>query len=917
MSLLRSILTSLVFFGVLSSVANDLQVTSKEVFDRADKVVNKADSFLKRSALVLALYKNSVENFTTANTGVASLAASTVQYYDSLKKRYDELPALIAKDVEFAPIATFLQGLVKLVESFVPLSDYLDKGQRLLVATNKISDVLTKRIAAELVEANNDLVTAEKEKKKIDDVLADVKAKLAMLREAVASFEAAEKAAQSTGGLPVPPELIARRDKALADKNKTLVDANTQLQEAEKLLITVDGILQKIESTAQPMNDISKSVLALQVDSQAKLTALVAIMQKSSDEYSAKAEEYLKMVNGYTAWLNKGSLGVVPGIIEISGINTKKKELKPLPLFGEEPVKAYEKFAETFMLQPEAGKTVDVYTKDAAYLKAQFPSVSAALKGLIGEATALPGRAKQVIDENLNTVKKLQPIDLTFKGELFETQPFENYRIFDIQSGTARCIARYVAMPSFAIDLGLVKFTGLSMLSSNCTFMKISDLKDQEILNDLGEQSIRPGSIFKTAMSFTDRFITLIQNISVVKDIFTRDSMKVSGVFKIDKKKVASQAYIGTKLQADITRSVDFTVEDTKIGTLKLMSLGVDIVPGLLPNTANLMLPVKGTFDFSLLSNFPTLEIAMVYDVQNLAGTLSGIFKGMWRDVFNIKGLNFSDPGLSITLSKAGITGAGVTANMAIAGKTVGMKGNVDFTNIKQPEIGFIGTFEGGLSLSDLALMHAELAKSAGLVPFSLDDIKKYIPNLSLRECKVILMPKPMALFGVTYPAGTTVSGKAKLLGKEGEVFLNITASGIAGSFSIDPVDLKVIKMEGLGADKKLKFSISLKTADPTLAGLSCDANISLVAITPFPGFTAKGTVYLAPSLIRVTGLQTSLAGVGNVSLDVQAGFDLNTLPTNLASIPYKFKAVLKPDSIKSLSDSFQGAFNKMGECFK
>jgi hypothetical protein len=502
---------------------------------------------------------------------------------------------------------------------------------------------------------------------------------------------------------------------------------------------------------------------------------------------------------------------------------------------------------------------------------------------------------------------------------LWDQLSFEKYRIFDIQRGATRCFAQYVVFPD-SFDLGLVKFTGLSMLSSNCSAMKISDMNDQEVLKDFGDIAVRPGKTFKTMMSFTDRFINLIQNIPVVKDLFTRDSMKVSGNFNMNTKTNLAQAFIGTNLQADITRAIDFAVKDTKLGKLTLKSLGVEVVPGALPNTSNLMLPVKGTFDFLLLDNFPTLDVAMVFDMQNLAGTLSGIFKGTWKDVFKIKGLNFSDPGLSITLSKVGISGAGVTANMVIAGKTVGVTGNVDFTDLKKPEIGFVGDFKGGLSIGDIALMHIEIAKAAGLVPLSLAEVKKIIPDLSLRECKVIIMPKPMALFGKMYPTGITVSGKSNLLGKDCEVLLNLTASGIYGSFSIDPVDLKIVALEGIPTakkpNKKLEFALSLDTKNTSLAGLYCDANISISA-PPFTLARVKGMVYLVPSMIRITGLETSLAGVGKVSLDVQAGFDLNKLPTNLGAIPYKFKAVLKPDSIKSLSDSFQGAFNKMGECFK
>lgn len=877
-------------------------VTVQNISDRSKKVLDFAQEFPTR---VLTLYKNfdeSLKNFEEVSKDFKTFSDHLNKVYkETFEKELGDLQKQVKEKIAFEPAQTFLIGLVKTVEEKLSLPSYLAVLKAFLKSAKTFIDTLTPRVNAELARVLPIVDILRPYVKTANELSDATKAQVATI---ITDAKTANDLVLVLGAGSLVPQ----------DK---INSADATLKIAEALINTINEPLQKVEPIVKGVQSISTTLVNVKRQIVPLVTDLVDKLALPIVKTVADVKKTIfDNVSNYTGWLNAGTFGVLPGVLEINKINTVMDDFKSLPKPDEAKFKALSDFAKAFTISSKAGMSQEEYERDVAYLLPQLEKLVKLLKPIANDFMALPGDVMALLKSYMKFFEELSVTKLTVGGTLFETQPFEKYRIFDVQSGASRCFARYVAMPSFSVDLGLVKLTGLSMLSSNCSLMKISDLNDSEVLKDFGERVISPGSIFKTAMSFTDRFITFIQNIPVVKDLFTRDSMKVSGVFKLSKKRVGPEAYIGTKLQADITRSVDFKVKDTKIGTLKLKSLGIEIIPGTLPNTANLMLPVKGVFDFSLLANFPTLDVAMVYDVQNLAGTLSGIFKGTWKDIFNIKGLNFSDPGLSITLSKAGIAGAGVTASMALAGKMVGVKGIVDFTNPKDLTLGFVGTFEGGLSISDIALMHAELAKQAGLVPFSLDEIKKYIPEIALRECKVVIMPKPMVLFGKIYGRGMTITGKAKLFNKECEVFINVSAGGLYGTISIDPLDFTVLKMEGLGADKKLKFALSLDKGNTSLAGLYCDANISIAA-PPFTLANAKGKVYLAPALLRVTGLEMSLAGAGKVSFDAEAGFDLNRLPTDLGSIPYKFKAVLKPDSIKSLSDSFQGAFNKMSECFK
>lgn len=917
------------YLGFISTCAYAVNVDDirvKAVYEQAQAVFVSSDSLLKRFDAVVPVYQESITNFKVANAGFLPLTESALNSYANLKKTYESLPDEVIKKIEFKPVAKFIASLFTVFESFVPVSLYLDQGQRLLMATKKVVATVTPRITSELIKTEKILTDTRGEKQKLEVVVAKLRDTLEKLRKAVDLLDVAEKALQPVAGVKLPADAAQKRDAALKAKNDLLTEISTTLKEAQDALLKAEVILKNVEETSQSTKNISNSLVTFQQEMQKNLDTYRVTATKIVDEYVSLAKEYVKTIDGYTSWLNKGTLGIVPGILEIDTINTKEKSIKPLPVFNNKVIEAYENFAKAFAIKAEASKLSVNYVQDATFLKAQAAGYAqdiayltaqavlakALLADLVAEARDYSSRAKGIIQEDLEVLKKIQPTDVTMSGKLWQTYPFENFRIYDIQSGAARCFAHYISLPTFSLDLGVVKFSSMSSFDSNCSLMTIGDLKDAVVSNDFGaSRRIIPGHIFKTKLSFTDRFIAQITTIPLLNNLFKEGSVPVVGTIMVTpgaKGGLQLLSLIGTSLEAAFTREIEIP----KVGVVKLTSVGLSIVPGIVPKTAKVMIPVKGTLDFPLSDSFkPTFDVAMVFDTQALAGTLSGIWKGQWKDPFGLKGFAFSDPGVSITVGAKGITGIGMTAQTEFAGKVVKVAGTAD---LAQPqEIGFIGSLEGGISLKDIVDLHIRMAQQAGVAPISMDDVKKFLPDLSLRDCKIAFMPKVMTLFGKTYFKGITVSGKAQFLGKACEVFLNVTSKGIYGTLELDPLDFKVVKIQGL-TQPKLQFAVSIDKN--SLGGLACDAQVSLTS-PPFEGVKTQGKVFVVPGFIRIQDLSVSLFGALKFALTLEVGIDWNAVPKNLASLPWKVKATMTTAGRESLAQSLKNAFDGMQSCFK
>lgn len=194
-----------------------------------------------------------------------------------------------------------------------------------------------------------------------------------------------------------------------------------------------------------------------------------------------------------------------------------------------------------------------------------------------------------------------------------------------------------------------------------------------------------------------------------------------------------------------------------------------------------------------------------------------------------------------------------------------------------------------------------------------MNEVKKYVPDLALSDCKIAFMPKVMTLFGKTYFKGITVSGKAQFLGKACEVFINVTSKGLYGTLELDPLDFKVLKIQGL-TQPKLQFAVSIDQS--SLGGLACDVNV-LFAVPPFEGVKSQGKLVIVPGFMRVQDLSVNLFGALKFALTLELGIDWNAVPKNLASLPWKVKATMTTAGRESLAQSFKNAFDGMQACFK
>lgn len=556
-----------------------------------------------------------------------------------------------------------------------------------------------------------------------------------------------------------------------------------------------------------------------------------------------------------------------------------------------------------FYIQPVSAMAMKKMMEQAKKAQAvQVPSVpAAAVPGTVAPTAQITPVATVA---TATPTAPSAPTAPATQGATFKEKAKDTFT-FDYQKGPDRCAGTYEIRPKDEVveSFGPVELKGGVIFTSNCQpglALKFSDLKHSELTKIFGERAIVPGKYTQTNMSFTKKFLDDIAKVPFASEMFKDGSLSVVGF--IGKK----PALIGTDLRAQTKGSIK--LQDAL--TLSLKSIGIKVLQGPTKDITKYVIPVEGSMNIKISTLFEALfDLFMDFDLTTMSGTLAGVCKKEWKDFLGIKGMTLSNPGVSITFPAVG-TGVGITGQAKFGKKQIKITSAVDL--VKPAESGFSGEFIGTLETTDIIDIYLALASAvAGSKPFSVEEAKAILPELSISNAKIVLMPKPTTLFGKEYKEGTLVTGKANVLGKNCDVFINITKTGIYGSFSLDPVDLILVKLEGL-TDKKLNFSLTLDKAKDKVSGLFCDAKVA-INIPPLKAISGQGIVQIAPKLTRLSDVKANLPGVGSIALDAQANLDFK----NLGSAPWKFKITVKGDAAQSLGKSMQDSLNKVKDCFK
>ena len=884
-------------------------VTAQNIADRSKKVLDFAAAFPTR---VLTLYTSvdaSVNNFNKVNTGFKGLSDLLTDVYSStIKKELMGLPEQVKEKIAFVPAQNLINGLLtiadeKLSLGIFPSKDplvvgYLDVLDIFVTSIKTFIDKLHPRIEAELArvlpvfEALKPYVKTATE---LNDATKNDIAKIIADTKVVTDFLLVAGAGE-----------LVPQDKLQA--------ADQKLKIVESLITKIDEPLKKAEPIAKTVHDISVTL----ADLERQIVPLATPILKDTVKPMAKLageikNNVLENADKYTKWLNAATFGVVKDIIEINKLDITTEEVTPLS----KPNKSYfvvlQTFAKNFTLSSKAGESQEQYEKDMNYLIPELSKLPGLLTPIVSDFTNVGTQATAMINAYMKFFNELSLTKISIGGKVFGID-FEKYRIFDIQQPAFRCFARYMVAPKISFNLGIVELKGLSLLNSSCSLMKIADLNDPDVtkdFKDFGNQDIKPGQFYKTTLSYSTDFIKKVENTPLLKDIFKSGSMPVFGKLV----NVGKGQFLGSELEAVTNEGI--TID--KVGTLTLRSFGIAVVedPDFL-GKPKIVLPVRGSMQWQFADNFkPLFDLAMVFDTQKLAGTLSGIAKETWQDALGIKGLVFSNPGLSITAGVVGgVTGVGLTAQAKLGKKEFEVMGNVDLASPR--DAAYIAKLKGGLGWKDIIGISTAVAEAAGK-PIPVFDGVKNLPELSLRDCELAFIPREMMLFGKMQKAGVTLKATANFFGKNCEVFINFAGDGFYGSMSLDPLDLKVVKMEGLydkalNPDKKIVFAIS-GGSKGQLAGLYCDVNVTLLG-----DITAQGKLSLIVSEVpvitnvRISDLIVKLGGFGNCKLDVSVGINLNEIPTNLASIPWKVDATFDNTMVSYLKQQIDNSLKTTGK---
>ena len=917
-------------------------VTAQNITDRANKAIAFANAFPDR---VLMLYKSldeSVNNFNEINTGFKGLSDLLTEVYSStIKKELMGLPEQVEKKIAFVPAQKLIKGLLLVADEKLSLGifsnvtkgdfkptyafGYLDALDLLVTSIKTFIGKLHPRVEAELARVLPVFATLKpyvKTANELNDATKNDRAKI------IADTKVVTDLLLVVGvGELVPQDTLQAADEKLKIVESLITKIDEPLKKAEPIVAIVHPLSTEIVTLERQIVSLATPILKDTVKPMAKLAGEIK-------------NNVLENANKYTAWLNAATFGVVKDIIEINKLDITTEEVKPLSKPIKERFVALQTFATNFTLSSKAGESQEQYEKEVVkYLIPELSKLPGLLTPIVTEFTNVGTQATTMVAAYMKFFNELSLTKISIGGKWLGI-PFEKYRFFDTQSGAFRCFSRYMVMSS-ALNLGVVELKDLILFNTSCELITIAELKDKEVSRDFGDnKTMRAGQFYKAKMSYSQKFIDLVKNVPLLKDIFKSGATPVSGELL----NVGPGKFLGTQIAVSVNQNIDIfagfnqaiaifnkgaggstqltaafkaintAVENLKKAfKLKLTSFGAAVVENaLVPGTPKIVFPIKGTIDLALGADFkPTIAMGMVFDPapEKLSGTLSGVWEGSWKNAFGLPDLTLSKLGVSTTIGvKGGVTGAGITAKVKLGSKDLSVIGNVDFASPQ--DTAYIIELEKGFLLTDIITLGATLA--------GMPDVSKYIsslPNVALNKCKLAFIPREMMLFGEMQKAGITLTGTVSILGKEATIFINFSRDGFYGDVSLDAINLILVKLEGL-TDTKLKFAISGGQAGKP-NGFYSDAKIS-IAVPPFGNLAkVKGTVYLVPSFIRITGLEASLGDLGKAVLDVSAGWDFNNFPTNLASVPWKFKAVLKKDAAGSLADSFTGAFKKMGECLK
>lgn len=311
---------------------------------------------------------------------------------------------------------------------------------------------------------------------------------------------------------------------------------------------------------------------------------------------------------------------------------------------------------------------------------------------------------------------------------------------------------------------------------------------------------------------------------------------------------------------------------------LTKMMVGVEIVGKLPLNTPFPQFLLKGALDVKIKGQENPVSFDSRLEIGAEKATLSGFMAGTWNNPFGIKGLSIGDVGVSAGVLYVGVLdGLGLKGTIKMGDKLFIMatKGSVT------EGAAFVGELQGELSYKDIVMF---ANKSMGN-PLPVDEVFKVIPNVSLKNAKLQIVPVTTVIIGESYPQGITFDGGITLFGKTTDMHIMVLKDGIKGRATLPEIEVKdLFSLKGIkdssGELQLPQVSLDISRASSKIASMYVKGVITLAPII-LGGATADGYIDFSPFGTDIL-MKAKLFDQFMFDLDLKSKVSLSVAPANL-----------------------------------
>lgn len=494
-------------------------------------------------------------------------------------------------------------------------------------------------------------------------------------------------------------------------------------------------------------------------------------------------------------------------------VNVESTEKKIDPII-------YSSVPEDKKREEEVDPTDTVFRKSAKKLKSlTYDLLPEELKGAMSKYVFDPV-AKHIM-------KNFKVGDLEFKRIPAAYTPGEKEHSFlifgtlTLYNQQVRAVLREITLkegekPRYSLTLELTQGLKLSDIAQELKVIDLDVKRMQMIFSDVDYDEQELGGIqVKKGLNIVGD-IQMVGSLSPIKKLSKLQQLRMFGSIK--KELVGSSLYGLIPGEVFLGRGVTLTK--------MLAGVKVDLLGPRFLIQGALKLPVKGLDKTK--KDFLTLTSTLELGPEKAA--LKGFLDGMWTNALGIKGLSIGQVGVGASVLYAGalIDGLELTGSIGVGDKMFNLASKGDLTE----GAAFVASMDGSLSFKDIA---AFTNKTLG-AKLPVDTIFKALPNPTLENAQLYIVPISTTILNKNYPAGNRFEGGISFFGKKTLMKIALDSDGLKGSALLPEITIPgLLSFKGT---KNEDGSVKLP-------------EVSLVISNKTPSkFYAKAFVQLAPAVL-------------------------------------------------------------------